>query len=108
MISASNISLSQLSVSTHSLRAILNFESIFVSKVVAINGADSNLITYIYFKAGDEYIPNLRYTIDAPKIDELKHVQPMKPGGFISEVISDDKGIYFSTHHYDINIIKSK
>ena len=90
------------------LRVFLNFESIFVSKVVAINSADSNLITYIYFKSGDEYIPNLRYTIDAPKIDELKYIQSMKPGGFISEVISDDKGIYFSTHHYDINIIKSK
>lgn len=90
------------------LRVFLNFESIFVSKVVTLNSADSNLITYLYFKSGDEYIPNLRYTIDAPKIEELKHIEPMRPGGFISEVISDDKGIYFSTHDYDLPILKSR
>lgn len=93
------------------LNTFINFESLFYSKIVQINDNSANLITYIYFKNNDTYIPNIRYTLDIPgndiptKIEHLKHVPIRKTPGFITEIANDDKGIYFSTHNYDINEI---
>ena len=54
------------------LNVFLNFEKLFYSKNVTVNDSDGSLITYIYFKSDDGYIPNLRYTIDLPtKLPEL-------------------------------------
>ena len=96
------------------LNGFLNFESIFYSKNVIPNDEDSNLITYIYFKASNpntkefDYIPNLRYTIDVPgdttqnKIIQLKDYETIRTkfDEFETKVIFDDKGIYFSTSGY--------
>lgn len=93
------------------LNTFINFESLFYSKVVQVNKESSNLITYIYFKNDNEFIPNLRYTLDIPgedilnKIEYLKHVEPRKTPGFYTEITFDDKGIYFNTKDYNINEI---
>lgn len=93
------------------LNTFINFESLFYSKIVQVNKDSSNLITYIYFKNDNEYIPNLRYTLDIPgenileKIEYLKHVEPRKTPGFNTEITFDEKGIYFNTKDYNINEI---
>ena len=80
------------------------------------NSETSKLITYIYFKNDEKnYIPNLRYTIDIPgdtHTDKVEYIKNYKKDiediGFDTNIISDDKGIYFSTTNYNIEKICSK
>ena len=96
---------------TNLLNTFINFESLFYSKIVQINENSSNLITFLYFKNNETYIPNIRYTLDIPgndipsKIEHLKQVPIRKQPGFITEIKNDEKGIYFNTYNYDINQI---
>lgn len=104
------------------LNGFLNFESIFYSKNVSPNSEDSNLITYIYFTAQNqetksvEYVPNLRYTIDIigdttqDKINKLKEYETVRQkfDEFDTKIIFDDKGIYFTTNHYNPDKILEK
>lgn len=93
------------------LNTFINFESLFYSKIVQVNKETSNLITYIYFKNDNEFVPNIRYTLDIPgdnilnKIEYLKHVEPRKTPGFYTEIAFDEKGIYFNTKDYNIDEI---
>ena len=98
------------------LKVFLNFEKLFYSKIVSVNSKDSNLITYIYFKHHDGYIPNLRYTIDLPDYsspDTLQYIKnlennscKLKNIGYKTTIEDDEKGIYFKTVGYDYNKIK--
>ena len=91
------------------LKVFLNYEKLFYSKIVTINSQDSNLVTYIYFNNNDGYIPNLRYTIDLPKMppDDLIKIKHNDYPGFKTSIEKDDKGIYFKTINYDYNEIKN-
>lgn len=91
------------------LNVFLNFEKIFYSKNVSVNDSDSSLITYIYFKSDDGYIPNLRYTIDLPtKLPELPKTPEdnTKNNGFNTTIEEDEKGVYFKTINYNFKEIK--
>lgn len=95
----------------HLLNTFINFESLFYSKIVQINNDSTNLITYLYFKSNENYVPNIRYTLDIcgkdtqAKIEHLRNVPPRIMPGFKTSIISDDKGIYFSTSEYNIDKI---
>jgi hypothetical protein len=111
------------------LNIFLNANIIFYNKLINLNDSSDNLITYIYFKNDDNhkevlndenYIPNLRYTIDIKgdntndKIQYLKNnsEKPInKFSEFDTNIVFDDKGIYFKTCNYKqdeiINVMKS-
>lgn len=91
------------------LNIFFNFNILFYHKLISQNKRDDCLITYIYFKMnGEEYKPNLRYTIDIPfnnhndKIRFLKSIsnKPRNFKEFKTEIENDDKGIYFKTCEY--------
>ena len=96
------------------LNIFLNANIIFYNKLIFPNSEISKLITYIYFKGdGGYYIPNLRYTVDIPgdthkdKIGYIStYVKSNEDIGFDTNIILDEKGIYFSTTNYDIEKIK--
>ena len=91
------------------LNVFLNFEKLFYSKNVTVNDSDGSLITYIYFKSDDGYIPNLRYTIDLPtKLPELPKTPEdnTKNDGFNTTIEEDEKGVYFKTNNYNFKNIK--
>lgn len=92
------------------LKVFLNFEKLFYSKNVSINRKDSNLVTYIYFNHPDGYVPNLRYTIDIPKVipEELTKIKREDFKGFKTTIEKDEKGIYFKTVDYDYETIKNE
>lgn len=91
------------------LTIFFNFNILFYHKLITQNKQDDCLITFIYFKMnGEEYKPNLRYTIDLPhnthndKIRYLKSIsnKPRNFKEFKTEIENDDKGIYFKTCEY--------
>ena len=93
------------------LKVFLNFEKLFYSKNVSINSSESNLITFIYFKHNDGYIPNLRYTLDLPQkepnlIKSLRNTSNVKNIGYNTTIEDDERGIYFKTCDYDYDKIK--
>lgn len=92
------------------LKVFLNFEKLFYSKTVSINNEDTNLITFIYFNHPDGYIPNLRYTLDLPKVEpeELTKIKREDYQGFKTTIEKDEKGIYFKTINYDYDKIKNE
>ena len=76
---------------------------------MTVNDSDGSLITYIYFKSDDGYIPNLRYTIDLPtKLPELPKTPEdnTKNDGFNTTIEEDEKGVYFKTNNYNFKNIK--
>ena len=88
------------------LNIFLNANLIFYNKLINLNDYSSNLITFIYFKDNDKYVPNLRYTIDIKgdkHEDKIKYLidinkKPInKYEEFKTTIESDDKGIYFKT-----------
>lgn len=91
------------------LNIFQNFNILFYHKIISNNGNLDNLVTYIYFKTGNnDYKPNLRYTEDIigknhdEKIKYLKSIsnKPANFKEFITEIKDDDKGIYFNTKEY--------
>lgn len=91
------------------LNIFFNFNILFYHKLISQNKRDDCLITYIYFKMNsEEYKPNLRYTTEIPfdnhndKIRYLKSIsnKPRNFKEFKTEIINDDKGIYFKTCEY--------
>lgn len=101
---------------TDLLNIFLNFNILNYYKLININTNETNLITYLYFKNGNVYIPNLRYTIDLKgentneKIKQLKingncKVEGIDNLGFNTTILSGEDGIKFSTKEYDINTI---
>ena len=93
------------------LNIFLNYNILFYDKIINTNGYDSTLITYLYFKNGNEYIPNLRYTIDLKgnsqdeKINILKNKTKKEFKGFETIIEEVNEGIRFNTHNYDLNEI---
>lgn len=96
------------------LNIFLNANIIFYNKLIFPNSEMSNLVTYIYFKTDEKsYVPNLRYTIDIPgdtHEDKVRYISTYTKSnediGFDTNIISDEKGIYFLTTKYDIEKIK--
>lgn len=90
------------------LNIFQNFNILNYYKMIYPNNKDSILITYLYFKTQEnEYIPNLRYTVDIKgnnKNEKIKYLTTFKTQeftGFKTTIESDDKGIYFKTSEYN-------
>lgn len=94
------------------LNIFQNFNILNYYKMIYPNNKDSILITYLYFKTQEnEYIPNLRYTVDIKgnnKNEKIKYLTNFKTQksndltrGFKTTIESDDKGIYFKTSEYN-------
>lgn len=91
------------------LNIFLNANLIFYNKLINLNDYSNNLITFIYFKDNNRYVPNLRYTIDIKGDtyeDKIKYLNDLvknpinKYEEFKTTIESDDKGIYFKTCEY--------